>query len=356
MSWVKKYLLALLATCLCLGSASAQVIDRAVLNSAVLITYDVETQATTSTESNPLRRPAPGPSLSRGTGFLIFQGLGLTHGIVYLITNKHVLPPQGKKKDIKVRVVVHDKDGTAKVQEVSVPVVGDDGKYLPSVRVHKDPDTDVAAINIAPAAFGGRFQVLIDAVQTRKYLDTSMLLTSDRWEAMGIGVGTQAYVLGFPAAIFDPRNVSPVLRVGVVSTDPAAGFSFNEELRKSMGFPAHVNGFLIDANVYPGSSGSLVLLPPEVPRETAAAASADVNKATKSADGIKAASKTDGSKPEAVKVDTPKPTAAPKPYILGIVSGSIPIYDASLNAYERIGLGIVYSADAIREVIRDFDR
>jgi hypothetical protein len=48
-----------------------------------------------------------------------------------------------------------------------------------------------------------------------------------------------------------------------------------------------------------------------------------------------------------------------RPYILGIVSGSIPIFDASLpsgGAYYRIGLGMVYSADTVREVLDSFPR
>lgn len=44
-------------------------------------------------------------------------------------------------------------------------------------------------------------------------------------------------------------------------------------------------------------------------------------------------------------------SAKKTPYVLGIVSGSIPIADAALGSVQRMGLGIVYSADAIRETI-----
>jgi hypothetical protein len=232
-----------------------------------------------------------------------------------------VLPPEGKPQDIRVRVAVHDKSGVAKVDSVSVPVVGSDGKYLDSVRIHPDKDTDVAAVNISLAAFGSKFQLLVDAITSRKYLDLSMLMTSTKLRSSDIGVGSQVYVVGFPAAIFDPRNVSPILRIGIISTDPRDGFNFNDQLRKNLAFPEHVNGFLIDANVYPGSSGSLVVLGPDPTRKV-----------------------------------VPGSANEWQPTILGIVSGSIPIFDASLRAYERIGLGIVYSADAIREVIDSFER
>jgi hypothetical protein len=305
---------------------AAQVLSDAVLNSTVWISYEV-TPAATDAGRLQVRPPEAPPSrpaqteVYGGTGFLFFQGVGIGKGRIFLVTNKHVLPPEGKQQDIKVRVAVRDKDGAARVEAVTVPVVGKDGKYLDSVRLHPDPDTDVAAVNIAMEAFGAKFQLLIDALMTGKYLNTSMLMTSERIRSSNIGMGSPVYIIGFPDAIFDPRNVSPVLRAGIIATDPREGFNFNEALRRTIAFPEHVNGFLIDANIYPGSSGSLVVL---------------------GQDG-------QHSGPEAKRGDW-------QPTILGIVAGSIPMLDASLHSYARIGLGIVYSADSIRDVIRLFDR
>ena len=44
------------------------------------------------------------------------------------------------------------------------------------------------------------------------------------------------------------------------------------------------------------------------------------------------------------------------PYILGIVSGSIPISDTALGTVQRMGLGVVYSAEAIRTVVELFPK
>ncbi len=300
------------------GTAYAQFVDETVMNSTVLISSQVEPPGGLNGNQ--------GPVWSRGTGFLIFKNLGYMKGQVFLITNKHLLPregPPGDPKDIKVRVVVRGVDGSSRVEDVSVPVVGPDGKYLNSVRVHPDPATDVAAINIATTAFGSRFQVLIDAITTGKRLDTSMLLTPDKLQAEKIGLGSQVYVLGFPAALFDPRNVSPVLRMGVISTDPRNGYSFSDDLRRTTGLPSHIDGFLIDSSVYPGSSGSLVIAGPDYHP------------------------KSSSKHPEKDNW---------QPYILGIVAGSIPIFDTNLRSYERIGLGIVYSADTVKEVIEQFDK
>lgn len=311
-------------------AAAAETLDKAILNSAVWISYETPAaQRPTPAGGTAASSPAPAPGAAPGmmfggTGFLMFNGVGLTRAQIFLITNKHVLPPEGHEQDVKLRVVVRDSAGATKVENVSVPIIGANGKYLNTVRVHPDPDTDVAAVMITSAAFGAKFQLLVDAIQTRKYLDMSMLMTSEKMKQREIGVGTNVYLLGYPAAIFDPRNTSAILRTGIVATDPLEGFSFNESLRKTMSFPEHINGFLIDANVYPGSSGSLVVLAPESFR------SSDVPATQKSIER--------------------------HPAIMGIAAGSIPIFDPSLRSYERIGLGIVFSADCIRDVIQAFNK
>ena len=308
--------------------SSAQVLDQDVLSSTVWISYEAAPPAADTGKSKAQPKGSPAaksaqPTFFGGTGFLLFAGIGFSKGRVFLVTNKHILPPEGRQQDIKVRVAVRNPDGSARVDEVSVPIVGPDGKYLASVRVHPDPETDVAAVNIAFAAFRAKFQLLIDAMLSRQYLDPSALMTSDKIRSSGVGMGSPVYIVGFPDALFDPRNISPVLRAGTIATDPLEGFNFNQELRRTIAFPEHVNGFLVDANIYPGSSGSLVLLAPDCAARNGGQEAKNANS---------------------------------RPAILGIVAGSIPILDSSLHSYSRIGLGIVYSADAIREVLQAFDR
>lgn len=305
------------ALLLCLVSlrwqALGQSVDKAVLNSTVWITYQ---ENAAQAKSASATRHAAAPTTFGGTGFLLFQGIGYTKGSVYLITNKHLLPKPGIEKSIHLRVAVRDPNGSRRVQEVEVPIVGSNGKYLDSVRLHPNPETDVAAVNITSIALGAKMQLLVDAVLNHRCLDVSMLMTSERLQNSSVGPGTPVYVVGFPAALFDPRNVSPLLRIGYVSSEPREGFSFNPLLREKLHLPEHIDGFLIDANVYPGTSGSVVIL---------------ANAATPGADAT-----------------------ATQPLILGIVGGSIPIFDESLQSYERIGLGVVYSANAIAEVLKSF--
>lgn len=86
-----------------------------------------------------------------------------------------------------------------------------------------------------------------------------------------------------------------------------------------------IDGFLIDSNVFPGSNGSVVILNQQ-PTIIGAQGQTVVSGAKKI------------------------------PNVLGIVSGSIPITDTALSSVQRMGLGIAYSADAIRTVINLNDK
>lgn len=135
--------------------------------------------------------------------------------------------------------------------------------------------------------------------------------TKDKLKAENINIGDEIFLLGYPDAIYDSRNVFPILRQGVIATVPIEGYGFNERLQKEYKLPRFIDGFLIDANIFPGSSGSLVILKPQAT--------------------------TIGPQGQTVVSSAKK-----KPYLLGIVSMSIPITDINLNSVQRMGLGVVY--------------
>jgi hypothetical protein len=272
----------------------AQALNEAFLRSAVLISFD----------------PAPN-TRSSGTGFFLFRPLSGDQGQVLLITNKHVLPPVGAEKAIQIRVTIGSGD-KATVRLVDVPVVGKDGKYLPTVRLHPNPGFDVAAVNVTETIVKQNIQ--------GSWLPLDLLSTPDRLKNEGITVGDEIFLLGYPNAIFDARNVSPILRTGVIATVPLEGYAFNDLLKKQFGLPDRIDGFLVDANVFPGSSGSVVILKQQ-PTTIGPGGGTVVSAAKK------------------------------VPYVLGIVSASIPITDTALGTTQRMGLGVVYSAEAIRTVV-----
>lgn len=279
--------------------AEGQALNEAFLRSSVLVTFE----------------SAPGKE-SFGTGFFLFRPISGDQGHVFLVTNKHVLPSEGAARNVKIRVAVGT-GAAAVVRFVEIPVVGKDGKYLPSVRLHKTPGFDVAAVNVTEP-------IVKQGIQGT-WLPLDLLSTPQRLKDEKITVGDEIFLLGYPDAIFDQRNVSPILRTGVIATVPTEGYAFNQALRKQFGLPDRIDGFLVDANVFPGSSGSVVILKQQ---------------------------------PTTIGPDGGTVVSAAKkiPYVLGIISGSIPINDAALGTVQRMGLGVVYGAEAIRAVVEQFPK
>jgi len=219
-------LVALLATS---APSEGQALNEAFLRSTALITF----------------------GKSAGTGFFLFRPVSSDRGHVLLVTNKYVLPPTGTPRNIQIRVTVGTGDKAA-VRFVDIPVVGADGQYLANVRLHPTPGFDVVALNLTEA-------IVKQGIQGA-WLPFDLLSTPERLKNENITVGDEIFLLGYPNAIFDARNVSPVLRTGVIATVPSEGYAFNDALKKQFGLPDRIDGFLIDANVFPGSSGSVVIL------------------------------------------------------------------------------------------------
>jgi hypothetical protein len=268
--------------------------NEAFLNSTVLVSFTIK----------------PGVT-SNSTGFLMCKEVEPGKGHVFLITNAHAIPPEGPIRSISLRVLIKLGDHTS-VKVVEVPLNGIDGKYLPTVKHHPNKDFDVVAVNITDSVVKENIQ--------GDWIPYDLLVTKEKLKEEDITVGDEIFLLGYPDAIYDPRNIHPILRQGVIASVPTEDYAFNEIMKKRYSLPDKIDGFLIDAGVFPGSSGSLVIL--------------------------KQQSTTIGPQGETVVSGAKK-----IPYVLGIISGSIPIVDIELGSIQRMGLGIVYSYDAIRQTI-----
>ena len=238
----------ILLVCLWATVARGQALGEAFSTSAVLVSYKPTAQG-----------------LISGSGFIVFHesqrgvqvlipGVEPKTGFYFLVTNKHVIPPVGRRLQVTIRVQTRQSDQT-QVRNLTLDIMATDGRYLPSVRLHPSSDVDVAVIDITKVAVEKQIYMGL--------LSSDLLITKEQLRAAEIRIGDEIYLLGYPDAIFDPRNVSPLLRMGVISTDPREGWAFNEKLRHDYGLPAKLDGFLIDANVFPGSSGSMVVLRPQ---------------------------------------------------------------------------------------------
>jgi hypothetical protein len=257
------------------------------------------------------------PETEYGSGFLIGKKVD-TLGTIkkYLITNKHLLPSEvDKENSISIRVYLAKRDS---LRNVSIRIKDSKGNYLSNLKFGKNGD-DIVAMDIT------------DIWEKKKiaseYLDYKLITnTTDltKWE---FNAGDLMYILGFPSSLYHEKNSEPILRSGIIASNPKEPFYFNKKIQDSYRLPKYIDGFLIDASLFPGSSGSLVFyIPPKLPVK---ANTAYIN--------IK------GGRKENFRMN---------PFIIGLISRSI-VDDESFM--QRIDLGIVISYEVIKSTIDSFE-
>jgi S1-C subfamily serine protease len=108
--------------------------------------------------------------------------------------------------------------------------------------LHPDPEVDLAIIPLRPLEQAARDQgveLYYHAIDSRLAPDASTLRALDALE--------QVIFVGYPNGVWDQVNLMPIMRRGTTATPMALDFEGRQE-------------FLIDAAVYPGSSGSPVFV------------------------------------------------------------------------------------------------
>jgi hypothetical protein len=120
--------------------------------------------------------------------------------------------------------------------------------------LHPDPEIDLAVVPMRPLEQAARDQgveLYYHAIDSRLAPDAATLRTLDALE--------EILFIGYPSGVWDHVNLMPILRRGTTATPMALDFEGRPE-------------FLIDAAVYPGSSGSPVFIyQPELRRPSQSA-------------------------------------------------------------------------------------
>lgn len=172
----------------------------------------------------------------QGTGFL--YRIDLANGKVapFLITNKHVLRDV---TDLKIRFIAAA-DGAPRLghaTEITATEFHDK-----AWRGHPDPAVDLAAYPLAEAIDNLN---ATGAPPFYKSLGPAMRPTAG--DISNLDAMEEVIFLGYPNGLYDTKNFLPVARRGVTASPIALDYR---------GEPA----FLIDASVFPGSSGSPVFI------------------------------------------------------------------------------------------------
>ena len=251
-----------------------------------------------------------------GTGFLVIRKMEKKQGKVFLVTNKHVIHPapeaREKAQHLTLFLNVRGKDGTVTGKSFRVPLIEDDQKLW---REHPNPPVDVLAVDITS---------LINSHPNleNRGADYSLFASPRVLKEENITEGEEVLILGYPLGLFHTRIHSPLVRQGIVATK--IGERIQVRFHSSSGDPQRVEipGFLIDAHIIPGSSGSPVVLKPIIGRK--------------------------------IKDKIEMGTAVP--YLLGIVSATetTAIRTKGYAFATLAGLGIVFDASTIQETIELF--
>ncbi|MBA7708835.1 hypothetical protein ES703_117739 [subsurface metagenome] len=177
----------------------------------------------------------PNNLISIGTGF-IFNYVKNDKQILFIVTNKHVIKDSTKGK-LTFTLSDGEKPILGKVHTIVIP------NFEEAWIGHPQQDIDVA---IMP------FSVVVNTLSNKGVQIffksvTPDLIPSDKLLREEIDAVEDIVFIGYPNNIYDRRNLLPVVRRGITATPISVDFE---------GRPA----FLIDASIFPGSSGSPVFL------------------------------------------------------------------------------------------------
>ena len=175
-------------------------------------------------------------SATAGTGFVWMAESG-PHQVPVLVTNKHVALTPGPGS---FSLAAREPSGAPKLGE-RVSLAHPD--LASAWTGHPNPEVDVAAMFLAPffSAAESAGKLLFFRAVTEDICPSEEVVDAD------LDAIEPVVFVGYPNALFDKSNLTPIARRGYTATPVALDYN---------GLPS----FLIDASVFPGSSGSPVFI------------------------------------------------------------------------------------------------
>lgn len=172
---------------------------------------------------------------SEGSGTGFFFGFNVDGKIIpVVITNKHVV--EGSRRG---SFCVHLANQTGDVEDVNVSFDSDNFETL--WFKHENPDVDLCMMPVLYLSKRKNANIhFFFKVFTEDQIPNSSQLEK-------LTPVEDLFAIGYPKGMIDAVNNMPIIRKGITATHPALDFNGNSE-------------FLIDMAVFPGSSGSPVII------------------------------------------------------------------------------------------------
>jgi hypothetical protein len=179
-----------------------------------------------------------------GTGFIYDAGIPGSQSVPLVVTNKHVIADSSTGRLRLIR----ERDGAPTAEPVNIAL--GPAPFASMWHGHPDPDVDVAVMLFAEAwdQLGAA-----DHKPFFRSITPDLCPTPEQLADLD-AIETVTFV-GYPNGLIDTVNHTPIVRQGITSTPIADNWCGKPQ-------------FLIDASVFPGSSGSPVFLIIQGPRET----------------------------------------------------------------------------------------
>lgn len=164
---------------------------------------------------------------------------------IWLVTNRHVIIPRVEDKEVPpTKLQFHfrkyDKTEHLKWDPITLSI----GEIESLAKFHPYNSVDVAVINIT--------EIMLSRVKVCETFIDPYLLSSQNFAGennLDVHASSDVIIVGYPKGYYDDVNLFPIVKLGIIASRWAVGFQGNPY-------------FLIDAKLFPGSSGSVVLSKP----------------------------------------------------------------------------------------------
>jgi len=163
---------------------------------------------------------------------------------VWLVTNKHVILPTQQNEEIIPNAVIFHIRRIDNNRPVWEPIELQKDALIERARFHPDQSVDICMIDI--------YSLLKDKLNDGRQYMAWFAVSKENLPGenkIHPEVTSDAIVVGYPRGFYDQHSVFPIVKAGIIASK--WGAYFNQKPY-----------FLIDAKLFPGSSGSIVITKP----------------------------------------------------------------------------------------------